>query len=1109
MATKLGTLTLDLVAKTGNFTTPMQQAESQAKSSGDNIAESFSIASVAAKALGIAIAGISAGGIVSFASQTINASNEIKKFSELANASTYDFQYYAKGAEVAGYSLEQFASVNKDVLDRLGEARRGEGEMMDFFERIAPKIGVTIDQFKNLSGPDALQAYYNGLQKANLSHEEQITYMEQLADDASLLIPLLRNGGEGFDKWGQAAERANAIMSDEMIENLAIAKENIKFLDLQWQGFQNTLINNSIPAIQAVTANMDVISNTTMVAGAYLVGAYIPALYKSVLAQTAKIGAITQGIRAEQIANEITAQRTARIAHLTTVELANAEAQLARMSGMARIAYLERTVLPLRQANTAALAADTVAQNANNASKSLGIRVGTGLLGVLGGPVGIGLTVATIAAGYLLLRDNTAEATAELDRQASVASKTKDELLALEGAQRRAAQEDLKSAFQEQNKALKDLDQQFNSAVISIQNYATQNQVSYESLDKVRDISNKVRQGLISQQDAVEQLNGLYFVTPEQIREVTDLSSKYDEQRVKTQSTADAQAVYGVKVELAGNKASNAVPSIDSNSNALDNNASSALGAAAAQSEYMQKLQQSAAQTAAINILVEKKGWSPERAKAHMEAYFQNGKKLSVEDSRLIDYNLAQNAKLQASTEAVSKAKAAGAKVSKAAQAQAKKETKDATDELRLREQYEYAYADRERQIEISLAKEVAEIRKAKFDNPDTYVEAANKRAYYEKQIYLSQLQYEINEFQMTEEQKLKYSFDIKSLQLEQSAEMSEKNKQIAIKALDDQYAIELRKAKWHAVEMQQAMQEGIKGLSGDADNIFAKATMSPTEFAGWSLQNDRDNAKAALKNQHVGVQQDIMSASPGVYATGEDRYAALLQAHKEYRYGLAAIDVQYDQQVKDLAQSQHDTQMNIWQDLLTRTGTIFNDMAAMVKETSGESSAAYKAMFLVNQGISVAQALINTEVAATKAMAEGGMIAGIPMATAIRTLGYASVGLIAGQTIAGMAHNGINNIPREGTWLLDGGERVLNPQQNKDLTNYLANQTSGSGSKVPNVNIYTLPGQTADVSTNSDGSLDVRIRKIAGEYLNGQLSNPNSQTSKTMKQNFNITQKR
>ena len=201
-----------------------------------------------------------------------------------------------------------------------------------------------------------------------------------------------------------------------------------------------------------------------------------------------------------------------------------------------------------------------------------------------------------------------------------------------------------------------------------------------------------------------------------------------------------------------------------------------------------------------------------------------------------------------------------------------------------------------------------------------------------------------------------------------------------------------------------------------------------------------------------------------------------------------------------------------------------------MVKDSAGESSAAYKSMFLLNQGISIAQAVINTEVAATKAMAEGGMIAGIPMATAIRALGYASVGLIAGQTIAGMAHDGIDNIPKEGTWLLDGGERVLNPRQNEDLTRFLQEQSSttkrvgmgavdaiNSGKNFsekstvvqPVINIHTLPGQTADVSMNADGSLDVRIRKVAGEYLNGQLSNPNSETSKTIKQNFNVAQRR
>ncbi|WOQ33287.1 hypothetical protein [Acinetobacter baumannii] len=135
--------------------------------------------------------------------------------------------------------------------------RRGEGEMMDFFEKVAPKIGVTIDMFKDLSGPEVIQAYYDGLEKANLSHAEIITYMEQIVDDGSLLIPLLKDGGAGFKKWGEEAKNAGAIMSKDMVNNLGKAKENLYTLELQFQGFQAMLINSVTPAVTAIAQNFD------------------------------------------------------------------------------------------------------------------------------------------------------------------------------------------------------------------------------------------------------------------------------------------------------------------------------------------------------------------------------------------------------------------------------------------------------------------------------------------------------------------------------------------------------------------------------------------------------------------------------------------------------------------------------------------------------------------------------------------------------------------------------------------------------------------------------------------------------------------------------------
>lgn len=99
-------------------------------------------------------------------------------------------------------------------------------------------------------------------------------------------------------------------------------------------------------------------------------------------------------------------------------------------------------------------------------------------------------------------------------------------------------------------------------------------------------------------------------------------------------------------------------------------------------------------------------------------------------------------------------------------------------------------------------------------------------------------------------------------------------------------------------------------------------------------------------------------------------------------------------------------------------------------------------------------------------ALAPGAAMAAA-MATAPMVAGVASASLM------GMAHNGLDNIPREGTWLLDGGERVLNPNQNRDLTQYLRNANdsgaSGGGAGGVTINapvtVQAQPGMSDDAA--------------------------------------------
>ena len=115
--------------------------------------------------------------------------------------------------------------------------------------------------------------------------------------------------------------------------------------------------------------------------------------------------------------------------------------------------------------------------------------------------------------------------------------------------------------------------------------------------------------------------------------------------------------------------------------------------------------------------------------------------------------------------------------------------------------------------------------------------------------------------------------------------------------------------------------------------------------------------------------------------------------------------------------------------------------MSTMMGAIFGEKSRAYAAAFAVEKAFAVAQAAL----AMGQNIAEAsklGFPQNIPMIAGAMAQGAQIASIISSVAApVGMAHNGIDNIPREGTWLLDGGERVLNPQQNTDLTKYLADQ--------------------------------------------------------------------
>ncbi|MFO1163403.1 MAG: phage tail length tape measure family protein [Reyranellaceae bacterium] len=83
----------------------------------------------------------------------------------------------------------------------------------------------------------------------------------------------------------------------------------------------------------------------------------------------------------------------------------------------------------------------------------------------------------------------------------------------------------------------------------------------------------------------------------------------------------------------------------------------------------------------------------------------------------------------------------------------------------------------------------------------------------------------------------------------------------------------------------------------------------------------------------------------------------------------------------------------------------VADQLLAVLRSAGKEQSALAKAAFLAQKAIAVAEILLNTEVGAAKAVGMAGPF-GIPLATFIRTTGYASAGMVAGLAI-GQAFGG------------------------------------------------------------------------------------------------------
>ncbi|EPL1240229.1 ATP synthase F1 subunit delta [Acinetobacter baumannii] len=282
---------------------------------------------------------------------------------------------------------------------------------------------------------------------------------------------------------------------------------------------------------------------------------------------------------------------------------------------------------------------------------------------------------------------------------------------------------------------------------------------------------------------------------------------------------------------------------------------------------------------------------------------------------------------------------------------------------------------------------------------------------------------------------------------------------------------------------------------------------ISATETAYQAAEKWNSNfADMAGFSPLYGLQQEKSSRYEESFAVFDSQSALLDQQEQDPNADLESIA----EQRESLWQQHTDRMILIDQDYnrkkasmgLQAASETLGGMADLMGGLLGEQSAGYKAMFAMSKAFAVAQAIMNAPQTYSNVYTSASLIPMIGpyiapvLAGAAVAVQVAQAAQIKSVNLTGMAHNGISTVPKEGTWLLDGGERVLNPNQNKDLTNYLNNQKDSG----PQVVVYNNSKANVETNVGDDGKVYVTIDDVY---------DPNSKYSQAMQESFNISRNR
>jgi len=164
------------------------------------------------------------------------AAKELINVSNAVGVSVKSLTKWTAAAKTVNIESEKMNDILKDTADKIGDfVATGGGEAADVFKR----LGFAAKDFIDLDAGESLLKI--GKAMDGITSKEQVFLMESLANDASRLLPLLKNGAEAYNKAITAAIKSGNILTRQQAESAASFSKSIATLKNKFSGFSKQI----------------------------------------------------------------------------------------------------------------------------------------------------------------------------------------------------------------------------------------------------------------------------------------------------------------------------------------------------------------------------------------------------------------------------------------------------------------------------------------------------------------------------------------------------------------------------------------------------------------------------------------------------------------------------------------------------------------------------------------------------------------------------------------------------------------------------------------------------------------------------------------------------